>query len=279
MRRKHTLISLNRLVKFLTVLSVCLLLVQPPEASSQKRRGIYKRESQAVRSQMLVTTAHLAERINDANLIVLHVAHERAHYDRGHIPGARFVSWGEITATRNGVPNELPPVADLVKLFERLGIGDEARILLYGDNAGLSAARAYFTLDYLGHGERAALLDGGLEKWRAEGKPISTESVEVRPAPFTPRLRVGVVTFLDVVRDISWEASNISRMNVVLVDADRPVHCCRRGRYVRGGAPGAPREGRAPASHVRLFRHYGGGLSGRREPPRHLLGARSKGEK
>ena len=59
--------------------------------------------------------------------------------------------------------------------FERLGIGDEARIVLYGDNSGLSAARAYFTLDYLGHGARAALLDGGLEKWKTERRPISTD--------------------------------------------------------------------------------------------------------
>ena len=154
---------------------------------------------------MIVSTSWLAGYLNDPKVVVLHLARERAHYDAGHIPGARFVGWGEITATRDGVPNELAPVADLQMLFERLGIGDEARIVLYGDNSGLSAARAYFTLDYLGHGARAALLDGGLEKWKTERRPTSTGLVETKTARFTPRVRASAITNLDVVRDLSGQ--------------------------------------------------------------------------
>lgn len=175
-----------------------------------------------VRAEMLVSTRDLAERSRNRKTVVLHIARERSHYASGHIPGARFVAWSEITATRDAVPNELPPAEALRKVFERLGIGDTGRLVLYGDQSGLSAARLYFTLDYLGHGERAALLDGGLEKWRAEGRPVTTEAAAESAAPFTPRPRAQRVTSLDVVRDLSWTATHVDRPEAVLIDA-RPA--------------------------------------------------------
>lgn len=200
-----------------------------------------------MRSEMIVSTAWLAAHLNDPKVVVLHVARARAHYDEGHVTGARFVGWDEITAKRDGVPNELAPVADLQKLFARLGIGDDARIVLYGDNSGLSAARAYFTLDYLGHGRRAALLDGGLEKWKAEGRTISTDVVEPKVSTFTPRVRASAVTNLDVVRDLSWTAMNLASPSVVLIDA-RPFD-----EYT-GTKPsdGVPRGGHIPGA-VNVF--------------------------
>ena len=192
---------------------------------------------------MIVSTSWLAAHLEDPKVVVLHVARERSHYEGGHIPGARFVGWGEITATRDGVPNELAPVADLQKVFARLGVGDETRIVLYGDNSGLAAARAYFTLDYLGHGRRAALLNGGLEKWKAEGRAISTGMVEPKPTRFTPRVRASAVTNLDVVRDLSWSATNLTSPSAVLIDA-RPVD-----EYTGTKAgEGVPRGGHIPGA-------------------------------
>ena len=199
------------------------------------------------RSKMVVSTDWLAAHLNDPKVVVLHVARERGHFDEAHIPGARFVGWGEITATRDGVPNELAPVADLQKVFERLGIGNDARIVVYGDNSGLAAARAYFTLDYLGHGDRVALLDGGLEKWKAERRTTSTDKVEPKTARFTPQVRASAVTNLDVVRDFSWTATNVTSPNAVLIDA-RPV-----AEYT-GANPGdgVPRGGHIPGA-VNVF--------------------------
>ena len=124
-----------------------------------------------LRQDMLVSTDWLAQHQNDAKLIVLHVSANRNTYDAGHIAGARFVGLGELVVTRSGVPNELPPVADLKKLFETLGVSNDSRVILYGDTSVLPATRAYFTLDYLGHGNHTALLDGGLGKWQAESRP------------------------------------------------------------------------------------------------------------
>ncbi len=224
----------------LTIASVLFLV---PFQSEGQGRTHQKEKPPSVRSEMIVSTAWLAAHVNAPQVVILHVARERSHYDGGHIPGARFVSWGEITATRDGVPNELAPVAELQKLFERLGVGNNARIVLYGDNSGLSAARAYFTLDYLGHGGRAALLDGGLEKWQAERRAISTDVVEPKTAGFAPRVRLSAVTNLDVVRDLSWIATNLDSSGVVLIDA-RPVD-----EYT-GAKPGdgVPRGGHIPGA-------------------------------
>jgi len=239
--RRFSFTARLTVVSLLTAASM-LVLIGVQHVEGQKR-GSAGARNPGVRSEMLVSTDWLSGRLNDPKVVVLHIARERAHYDKGHVPGARFVAWGEITATRDGVPNEMAPVADLQKLFERLGIGDDARIVLYGDNSGLSAARAYFTLDYLGHGDRAALLDGGLEKWQTERRAVSTEMPGVKAASFTPRVRAASVTNLDVVRDLSWTVTNVSAPNLALIDA-RPAD-----EYT-GAKPGdgVPRGGHIPGA-------------------------------
>jgi thiosulfate/3-mercaptopyruvate sulfurtransferase len=195
------------------------------------------------RASLLVSTAWLAGHLGDPNLVVLQVARQRADYDRGHIPGARFLALGDIMVTRNGKQNELPPAADLEQVFERAGVGDRSRVVLYGEMSGLFAARAYFTLDYLGHGDRAALLDGGLEKWRAEQRPISTDAPPITPATFTPVIPPEVLVALTAVRDFSRAKQNDPRAPVALLDA-RPLS------EFNGTAafPGVPRAGHIPAA-------------------------------
>src|SRR5262245_43905229 len=172
-----------------------------------------------VRSEMLVSTDWLAKHIKDPNVFVIHVAAERKHFDDGHIPGARFLSSKEILTTRSGVANELPAVADLQKVFEQLGVGDTGRIVIYGENSPLLAARVYFTLDYLGHGDRAALLDGGIEKWKAEKFPVETQTVKAEPARFTPRPRPQIVAGLAAMRDLSRLTATSDDAEVAIIDA------------------------------------------------------------
>ncbi len=178
-----------------------------------------KPDALKVRSEMLVTTDWLAKHLTDKNLCVLHVAREQKAYDEGHISGARFVVMSDILATRDGIANELPPVEKLQKMFETLGIGDQGRIILYGDSNGLAAARMFFTLDYLGHGDRAALLDGGLEKWKAENRPLETQAIDPQPAKFTPRVQTNVVAMLDAMRDFSKAATNAGDSGIAIIDA------------------------------------------------------------
>lgn len=179
----------------------------------------------ATRPEMLVETGWLATHLDDPKVVVLHVGRERSSYEAGHIPGARFLPLGELAVTRDGIPSELPEPADLQRLFERAGVSDDTRVVLCGDNLGMAATRAYFTLDYLGHGDRAALLDGGLEKWRAEQRPVSTATPEFKPGRFTPQLRPQVVASLEAVRNLAPE--------VLLLDTRPPSF------YAGGHIPGA----------------------------------------
>ena len=154
----------------------------------------------AVKSEMLISTEWLAAHLNDSKVVVLHVAANRTAYDAGHVPGARFVAQSELVVTRDGIPNELPPVADLQALFEQLGVSDGTRIVLYGEASMIPAARAYFTLDYLGHGEHAALLDGGLDQWKRENRALSTEAPIVAAGKLTPKVKADLVAKTDQVK-------------------------------------------------------------------------------
>jgi thiosulfate/3-mercaptopyruvate sulfurtransferase len=200
----------------LTLMLATPLLSAAPEAEAQ---AVKKTAAPAVRAELLVSTEWLAKNLNNPKVVVLHVAREQKHYDAGHVPGARFLPFNELVATRGTLPNEFPPVSALQQLFARLGVGDDTRVVLYGENFGLLAARAYYTLDYLGHGSHAALLDGGLEKWQGEKREVSTAAPAVKPATFTPRPQPRVAVTLDAMRDLSWVAANSPAPSVAVIDA------------------------------------------------------------
>ena len=215
--------------------AICALLSLAPAIMARSEQGAGPR----VRAEMLVSTDWLAKHINDPNVFVIHVAAERKHFDDGHVPGARFLSSKEILTTRNGVANELPAVDELQKVFERLGVGDAGRIVIYGENSPLLAARVYFTLDYLGHGDRAALLDGGIEKWKAEKLPVETQPVNPESKKFSPRPRPQVVAGLDAMRELSLEAQKAAGANVAIVDARPEEQYAGNQNQRTGHIPGA----------------------------------------
>lgn len=209
-----------------------------------------KTRAPKVRSEMLVSTAWLNTHLRDRNLVILHIGRERSQFEAGHIPGARFLPWSELVATRDGIINELPPVEKLQALFTSLGAGNRGRIILYGDNSGLAAARAYFTLDYLGHGARCSLLDGGLERWKADGREVSTTPVQADAAEFTPRLAPSTVTDFPVMRDYSWIVSQQSAGGITILDS-RPEN-----QYRGEGASGTGRSGHIPgATNLYWMKH------------------------
>jgi thiosulfate/3-mercaptopyruvate sulfurtransferase len=135
-----------------------------------------------LRPEMLVTTGWLASHLKDPDLVVLCINSTPEFYAKGHIPGARQIKLREIAVTRDGIPNELPSVGMLQQAFSAAGVSNDSRVVLYGERSNLFAARAYFTLDYLGLAGRASLLDGGIEKWTAERRPLSTETPVVKAA-------------------------------------------------------------------------------------------------
>jgi len=177
--------------------------------------GISNAASQPA-STMLTQTNWLAAHLNDPELIILHVGASKASYDAGHIPGARFMPLSDVAITRNGIPNQLPAIEALKTSFEQAGVGSKSRVVLYGDMSGLFAARAYFALDYLGNATRATLLDGGLEKWKAEHLNLTTAVPAAKVGRLNVKARPELVVSLTTLKQM------VADKKTALIDARPP---------------------------------------------------------
>lgn len=151
----------------------------------------------------LVTTAWLADhlgapdvRIIDASWYFPHEGRDaKAEFALAHIPGAVFFDIDEIADETSPLPHMLPNPVKFASRVRKLGLGDGSRMVVY-DQLGLrSAARVWWTFRAMGH-EDVVVLDGGLPKWIAEGRPVSD-------APPAPQERHFTVRYSsDLVRDL-----------------------------------------------------------------------------
>jgi thiosulfate/3-mercaptopyruvate sulfurtransferase len=165
----------------------------------------------------LMSGESLAARLDRPGTVVIHVGRTDSAYVAGHVPGARFLPLSAVSVTRDGIPNEFPPLEDMRRAFEQLQIGDSARVVLYGDDP-LLAARAWVALDLLGQADRAALLDGGLARWRADSRTVDTGPVFTTMifVPFTARPQPERVVTAE------WVRAHLRDTTVLFVDA-RPA--------------------------------------------------------
>ena len=209
----------RRVARFVSTLAVTAL--TPAIAGAQAARF----ESPVVSSQWL------AEHLNDPNVVVLHLANIRRDYTSGHVPGARFLWFNDVAPSNPDLNTELPSVAKLDSLFESLGVSDNSRVVIYGQTMSPVVARVFMTLDYLGAGDRAALLDGGLAAWKAEGHPVSTDTPgPAKRGKFTPHVRGDAVVNAEFVK------ANIDKPGIRILDARTP-------NFYSGEGGGGPRPG------------------------------------
>jgi thiosulfate/3-mercaptopyruvate sulfurtransferase len=180
----------------------------------------------AAHPEMIVSAQWLSDHLNDPKVVVLHVGDKRSEYDSGHIPGARFLA---LTDFIEGEDAELPSTEKLKTAMEKLGVSDDSRVVIYTTAWYPIAGRAYYTLDCLGHGSRTALLDGGIDEWRAENKPLSKDESRIVRGSFTPHIHPEVRALMEEVKSISEKPSK----SAALVDS-RPDK-----RYTDGHIAGA----------------------------------------
>ena len=115
----------------------------------------------------------------------------RAEFDAGHIPGAVFLDLqGELSDPGTRLRFMAPSAERFADAMGRIGIGDDARVVLYSGGSIMWATRVWWMLRAFGF-DRAAVLDGGWEKWRSEGRPVSTEAGACPPARFRASSRPG----------------------------------------------------------------------------------------
>jgi thiosulfate/3-mercaptopyruvate sulfurtransferase len=115
----------------------------------------------------------------------------RAGYDAGHIPGAGFLDLqGELSDKTTSLRFMMPPAAQFAEAVGQKGVSNASRVILYAQTSPMWATRLWWMFRAFGH-EDVAILDGGLPKWQAEGRPLSTGPSSYPPATFraTPRDR------------------------------------------------------------------------------------------
>ncbi|MEW5918931.1 MAG: rhodanese-like domain-containing protein, partial [Gemmatimonadota bacterium] len=161
-------------------------------------------------SQLVVSTEWLAGRLKDPSIVLLHVGSRDSAYRSEHIPGARFLPYRSLVQDVNGGSHELPAADSLRSLFEALGVSDASHVVLTGQP--LEVSRAFYTLEYMGHG-RVSALDGGLTKWKAEGRP--TESAF---APVTRGKLTAHPPNASIVATTEWVQSRVGKPGLAFFD-------------------------------------------------------------
>ncbi len=140
----------------------------------------------------LVTTEWLANEIGASDLRIVDASKHLAdagrdahgEYLAAHIPGAVFMDLGDLVDSEAPIENTLPSAAKFASRMQALGLGDGSRIVIYDDSAVKSSARAWFMLRLFG-AQNVALLDGGIAKWKAEGRPLSSGEEKQRRRHYT----------------------------------------------------------------------------------------------
>jgi thiosulfate/3-mercaptopyruvate sulfurtransferase len=158
-------------------------------------------------AQVVVSAEWLKRNLATRDLVVLHTAMQRADYDAGHLPGARFAD----AMVFHAHGSTLPPPERMAAELGSLGVSNRSRVVIVGEP--MTAALVFVALDYLGHGARTSVLDGGLPGWKAVGGAVSTESVAPERATFSPRSRQ------DLAVTAEWVEARRAGAGIALVDA------------------------------------------------------------
>ncbi|MDH4349299.1 MAG: rhodanese-like domain-containing protein [Gemmatimonadota bacterium] len=192
--------------RILSALSLLLAALQPALAAAQ--------HAHPTDDSVLISTESLASRLADTSITIIQIERTAELWATGHIPGAQPLLLSAITTTRGHLSAELPSIAVLDSVLEAAGVSNGRRIIIYGDP--LAAGRLFFTLDYLGLGRHAAILDGGFSKWKAEGRQVTTDTTPAPRGRIQPDMQPGTMA------DAGWVRQHLDDSMTVILDA-RPT--------------------------------------------------------
>lgn len=148
----------------------------------------------------LVSTDWLETHLKDPDLRVIDASwylpnmnrDAKADYAKQHIPGARFFDIEEISDTRSPLPHMAPPPEKFISRMRAMGVGDGHQVVVYDGHGIFSAARVWWTFKLMGKTD-VAVLDGGLPKWLAEGRPTEDLPPIMRDRHITVQRQAGLV--------------------------------------------------------------------------------------
>jgi thiosulfate/3-mercaptopyruvate sulfurtransferase len=172
----------------------------------------------------LVSTEWLAENINAENLVVLDGSfflpnqnrNAMAEYEQAHIPGALFFDIDKIADHSTNLPHMLPSPTDFAEAAGILGIGKDTLVVAYDSNFFMASARVWWTFRVFGHAQ-VAVLDGGLARWRQQGRQVNAEPVTVQPQHYTK-----ASFHPELVRSLEQVKSLLGQADAQILDARGP---------------------------------------------------------
>ena len=136
----------------------------------------------------------------------------KAEHDASHIPGAAFFDLDEVCEAKGLHPHMVPSPAKFSSRVRKLGLGDGVRVVVYDGNGFFASARVWWMFRFMGHAD-VTVLDGGVAKWRAEGRPVTDAPSRPRERHFTARQNNLVHRELDQMR------ANLTSRREQVVDA------------------------------------------------------------
>lgn len=176
---------------------------------------------------LLVSTGWLTDHLNDTDLRLVEVTVAGTGYIFGHPPGAIYLNLDEVfTGRATGVPSTVGPLAEVAALLGWLGLTPDKKIVVYDEIGGTRAAQAFWLLEYLGFNQ-VSVLEGGIERWMAEGRPQTRIQPKFEPVTFTPTPQEDRLATAD------WIATHLEADKVYLLD------CRTSEEYQEGHIPGA----------------------------------------
>lgn len=190
----------------------------------------------------LVTTDWLERRLDERDIRIVelrgkvlpptepppHYFTDRVGYEKAHIPNAVFVDW-QVDIVEPGSPsNDVAAPERFAALMGALGIGNDTTVVIYDNAASMFACRLRWTLRYYGH-ENVFILDGGWDKWRAEGRPVSADRPQVETSKFAPRVNTRLKATKEEIM------SGIEAGNVQLIDVRSPAEYAGAATRARVG--------------------------------------------
>jgi thiosulfate/3-mercaptopyruvate sulfurtransferase len=197
----------------------------------------------------LISTEALARHLDDAAFVIVDCRHELADVDAGerayfaaHLPKALFMHLDRdlsgAKTGRNG-RHPLPDIDALAARLGRAGIDATRQVVAYDQDGGMWASRLWWLLRWLGH-DAVAVLDGGVERWRAEGRPMTSELPQPRPTTFIPRAGVATASADEILR-------RLGDSGLLVLDARAPE------RYRGDVEPIDPVAGHIPGARNRPY--------------------------
>ena len=198
-------------------------------------------ENRYAHPEVLVDTDWVEAHRTDEGVRVVEVDEDVLLYEQGHVPGAVKLDWH--TELQRPDVRDFIDAAGFAELMEAKGISNDDTVVLYGDKSNWWAAYAFWFFKYNGHGD-VRLMDGGRQKWQAEGRELSTD----RPTPGEARYAVPYrdESIRAYAHDVQAHLLSVRDGGGALVDVRSPAEFSGEKLHM----PEYPQEGALRGGHI-----------------------------